>query len=61
MNAPLQSQPDLHPGVSRRTFIKGVIAAGAAVSASSYLFRGPERWCPCQQDANGRDKRHHVP
>ena len=24
-------------------FIKGVIAAGAAVSASSYLFRGPER------------------
>ena len=43
MNAPIQSQPDLHPGVSRRTFIKGVIAAGAAVSASSYLFRGPER------------------
>ena len=26
---------------SRRTFIKGVIAAGAAVSASGYLFRGP--------------------
>ncbi len=26
---------------SRRTFIKGVIAAGATVSASSYLFRGP--------------------
>jgi len=25
---------------SRRTFIKGVIAAGATVSASSYLFRG---------------------
>ncbi len=25
---------------SRRTFIKGVIAAGAAVSASGYLFRG---------------------
>ena len=43
MNAPLQPQPDLHSGVSRRTFIKGVIAAGAAVSASSYLFRGPER------------------
>ena len=28
-------------GPSRRTFIKGVIAAGAAVSSSSYLFRGP--------------------
>jgi aerobic-type carbon monoxide dehydrogenase small subunit (CoxS/CutS family) len=27
--------------VSRRTFIKGVIAAGATASATSYLFRGP--------------------
>lgn len=26
--------------ISRRTFIKGVIAAGASVSAASYLFRG---------------------
>lgn len=26
--------------VSRRTFIKGVIAAGATVSSTSYLFRG---------------------
>src|SRR6266511_2988541 len=26
-------------GVSRRAFIKGVIAAGATVSASAYLFR----------------------
>ena len=43
MNAPMQFQSDVHSGVSRRTFIKGVIAAGAAVSASSYLFRGPER------------------
>src|SRR5262245_28462646 len=43
MNAPLQSQLDPNTGVSRRMFIKGVIAAGAAVSASSYLFRGPER------------------
>ena len=25
--------------VSRRNFIKGVIAAGAAVSSASYLFR----------------------
>jgi aerobic-type carbon monoxide dehydrogenase small subunit (CoxS/CutS family) len=28
--------------VSRRAFIKGAIAAGAAVSTTSYLFRGPE-------------------
>jgi len=27
--------------VSRRSFIKGVIATGAAVSTSAYLFRGP--------------------
>ncbi|MDX1578408.1 MAG: (2Fe-2S)-binding protein [Gemmatimonadota bacterium] len=27
------------PGFSRRSFIKGVIATGAAVSSSSYLFR----------------------
>src|SRR5918995_5476960 len=33
----IQEQPT---GVTRRAFIKGVIAAGAAVSASSYLFRG---------------------
>ena len=31
--------PGLQPGVSRRNFIKGVIAAGATVSASAYLFR----------------------
>ena len=36
----IQEQPN---GVTRRKFIKGVIAAGAAVSASSYLFRGPEQ------------------
>jgi aerobic-type carbon monoxide dehydrogenase small subunit (CoxS/CutS family) len=36
----IQEQPI---GTTRRQFIKGVIAAGAAVSASSYLFRGPER------------------
>ena len=42
MTAPIQIQEQL-TGPTRRTFIKGVIAAGAAVSASSYLFRGPER------------------
>src|SRR6187431_531977 len=41
MNAPMQIQEQPN-GVTRRQFIKGVIAAGAAVSASSYLFRGPE-------------------
>jgi aerobic-type carbon monoxide dehydrogenase small subunit (CoxS/CutS family) len=27
--------------INRRTFIKGVIAAGAAASSAAYLFRGP--------------------
>jgi carbon-monoxide dehydrogenase small subunit/xanthine dehydrogenase YagT iron-sulfur-binding subunit len=35
-----QSAPGApHGGASRRDFIKGVIAAGAAVSTSAYLFR----------------------
>jgi aerobic-type carbon monoxide dehydrogenase small subunit (CoxS/CutS family) len=42
MTAPIQIQ-EQPSGVTRRAFIKGVIAAGAAVSASSYLFRGPEQ------------------
>ena len=42
MTAPIQIQ-EQPTGVTRRKFIKGVIAAGAAVSASSYLFRGPEQ------------------
>jgi aerobic-type carbon monoxide dehydrogenase small subunit (CoxS/CutS family) len=39
------SEQDTHPtggapaGVSRRTFIKGVIASGVAVSSAAYLFR----------------------
>jgi aerobic-type carbon monoxide dehydrogenase small subunit (CoxS/CutS family) len=37
-----QEQMPQQPGnPSRRTFIKMVIASGAAVSASAYLFRGP--------------------
>jgi aerobic-type carbon monoxide dehydrogenase small subunit (CoxS/CutS family) len=43
MTVPMHIHSDLPAGTSRRAFIKGVIAAGAAVSASSYLFRGPER------------------
>jgi len=42
MTAPIQIQEQTI-GPTRRQFIKGVISAGAAVSASSYLFRGPER------------------
>ncbi len=30
---------------SRRAFIKGVIASGAAASAAGYLFRGARRAC----------------
>src|SRR5215203_1172113 len=36
---PITSVPGNQAGVSRRNFIKGVIAAGATVSASAYLFR----------------------
>jgi aerobic-type carbon monoxide dehydrogenase small subunit (CoxS/CutS family) len=36
---PITGVPGSQPGVSRRSFIKGVIAAGATVSASAYLFR----------------------
>ena len=37
----IEQQTPLEPnGVSRRAFIKMVIASGAAVSASAYLFRG---------------------
>ena len=43
MTAPIPMHQEQPTGVTRRAFIKGVIAAGAAVSASSYLFRGPER------------------
>ena len=36
-----QQTPQDLPNPSRRTFIKMVIASGAAVSASAYMFRGP--------------------
>ena len=36
-----EQTPQELSNVSRRTFIKMVIASGAAVSASAYLFRGP--------------------
>ena len=44
-------------GVSRRTFIKGVIAAGAAVSTTSYLFRGGGGQLAAQPTAQGAVER----
>jgi aerobic-type carbon monoxide dehydrogenase small subunit (CoxS/CutS family) len=35
-----QPPSDLRSGVSRRAFIKGVIASGAVASSAAYLFRG---------------------
>jgi aerobic-type carbon monoxide dehydrogenase small subunit (CoxS/CutS family) len=35
----IQTTEEMPQGVSRRTFIKGVIAGGAAASAAGYLFR----------------------
>ena len=39
-NVEIIEKTETKPEVSRRNFIKGVIAGGAAVSASGYLFRG---------------------
>lgn len=38
---PLDQAQEAVRGVSRRTFIRGVIAAGPAISAAAYVFRGP--------------------
>ena len=35
-----QTTPGTQSGVSRRNFIKGVVAGGVAVSSAAYLFRG---------------------
>jgi aerobic-type carbon monoxide dehydrogenase small subunit (CoxS/CutS family) len=43
--------------VSRRKFIKGVIATGASVSAASYLFRGPGTLLAQQASAPGSVER----
>ena len=61
------------PGVSRRSFIKGAIAASAAVSSSNYLFRSNGGAVLAQSPAagaverlitlniNGRSRRLEVP
>jgi aerobic-type carbon monoxide dehydrogenase small subunit (CoxS/CutS family) len=41
MTVQMQTPQEPQSSVSRRAFIKGVIATGAAVSTSAYLFRGP--------------------
>jgi len=38
-HAPQPPDPPRAPGVSRRAFIKGVIASGAVASSAAYLFR----------------------
>jgi aerobic-type carbon monoxide dehydrogenase small subunit (CoxS/CutS family) len=40
MTAQMQTPQEPDSSVSRRAFIKGVIATGAAVSTTAYLFRG---------------------
>ena len=62
-----------HQGVSRRSFIKGAIAASAAVSSSNYLFRSNGGALLAQSPAagaverlitlniNGRSRRLEVP
>jgi aerobic-type carbon monoxide dehydrogenase small subunit (CoxS/CutS family) len=47
----------IQPRVSRRNFIKSVIAAGASVSAASYLFRGPGTLLAQQPSAPGSVER----
>jgi aerobic-type carbon monoxide dehydrogenase small subunit (CoxS/CutS family) len=67
----MRTTEDTPKDVSRRNFIKGVIAAGAAVSSASYLFRtapvlgqqsstgGVERLITL--NVNGQDRRVDVP
>jgi aerobic-type carbon monoxide dehydrogenase small subunit (CoxS/CutS family) len=67
---PITSVPGDQTGVSRRNFIKGVIAAGATVSASAYLFRaniaGQDSALPgaverlITLNVNGQDRRVDV-
>jgi len=50
-----KDEPSAQPrdAVSRRAFLKGVIASGAAVSAAAYLFRAPEGLAGMAPDAVG--------
>lgn len=51
----LEILTDTDRGVSRRTFIKGVIAAGATASSAAYLFRASGgAAAPSAQNAVGR-------
>ena len=50
----IESRPK---GISRRDFIKGVIASGAAVSSAGYLFRASTWRANCWQ--HRRTAHHH--
>src|SRR5919112_5162639 len=66
----VKTTDDTPENASRRTFIKGVIAAGAAVSSASYLFRtsaqGQQASAPGSVErlislsVNGQDRRVDV-
>jgi aerobic-type carbon monoxide dehydrogenase small subunit (CoxS/CutS family) len=45
------------PGTSRRTFIKGIIAAGAGACSAGYLFRAGEALALLPQSAQGSVER----
>ena len=59
MTVPIQIQTHEPLAPSRRSFIKGVIAAGAAVSASNYMFRGSEERL-MTLNVNGQQRRVDV-
>lgn len=71
MNSLKDGMEEIPGGVSRRAFIKGVIAAGGAVAGSGYLFRANEaaaaRSAPGSVErlisltVNGRKRRVDVP
>ena len=52
-----QSPPDSRSGISRRAFIKGVIASGAVATSAAYLFRGPGETIFGQTSAPGSVER----
>ena len=56
-NVEIIEKTETEQGVSRRKFIKGVVAGGAAVSASGYLFRGNAGALRAQAPAPGAVER----
>lgn len=52
----VELKDETHKASSRRTFIKGVIAAGAAVSSVNYLFRSGTALFPSLASAQGVER-----